>query len=422
MPIESEELVGYVANLIAVAQADRSMSPKERAAIEDVCAAIKAKKATLTAATKLVESGGYALKSVGTFATQVSNVDDMLFVCFADGDLNEAEKNLLLDFLRTAGLTREQLNRMTEEAIARARRASLTTTCRDCAAQAPADAKFCPKCGRPLVNEVAEAIAATFEIPITGYSIEFAESTAAGFPGAVGFARTAPVFLEAIRAKKTWYLANWPDTAFAEVTRLSGLLRGMRNRKAYKEGVELAWDELFGFSWCAEQRDRAYRPVEYCFGRDENRLNSWGCRQAQMDWTDWAGWFTYGRFELPTLVGGRHIWLLDKARIRHELQSNLHKVRFCPHLRPALVEAVLKALPSQVDLTANKQWDYHRALEESPGCLKIVDVEEGDGFSFRSEYFANGIRPRGLEALAEILRLALHEAGVHEVSAEALTK
>jgi len=82
-----------------------------------------------------------------------------------------------------------------------------------------------------------------------------------------------------------------------EVIKLAGLLSGLKNKKCYLDGEELDWDTLFGFVWCAGEREKAYRPIEYCFGKASKQLNPWGCIQAHMDWTEWANWFSYGRFE-----------------------------------------------------------------------------------------------------------------------------
>jgi hypothetical protein len=131
-----------------------------------------------------------------------------------------------------------------------------------------------------------------------------------------------------------------------------------------------------------------------------------------MDWTEYANWFSYGRFEKPGLFSASYVWIFDKARIKHELMTNLHRVRYCPHLQIRLVEAILRLIPEHVSITDGGPWKYNRVYEEIPGSIKIVKVEQSDGAEFREEYFANGVRPRGLQPLSEILKKAFAEVGI----------
>jgi predicted RNA-binding Zn-ribbon protein involved in translation (DUF1610 family) len=141
----------------------------------------------------------------------------------------------------------------------------LSSVCPSCKAEVGNDASYCPRCGAALKPGIT---ASEFQIPDTGYAIEFCESSSAGFPTALKFAQAAPSFASCLRNKKTWYLSAWPQSDFENAVRLAELLTGIRNRKCYLDGKEMQRDELFGFVWCAEQRNKAYRPIEYCFGRD----------------------------------------------------------------------------------------------------------------------------------------------------------
>ena len=139
-----------------------------------------------------------------------------------------------------------------------------------------------------------------------------------------------------------------------------------------------------------------------------------------MDWTEWATWFSYGRFEKQGLLRGTYIWVFDKSRIKHELMTNLHRVRYCPHLRVRLVEAVLRLTPERVQVTDNGPWKYSRTYEEAPGSIKIVEVDKSSGMELRDEYFADGVRPRGVHILSEILKRAFAEAQVTDVQSSTI--
>ena len=96
--------------------------------------------------------------------------------------------------------------------------------------------------------------------------------------------------------------------------------------------------------------------------------------------------------------------------------TNLHRYRYCPHLRPRLVDAILHALPDEVEVTASSPWKYSHSYEEVPGSVEIVEIEKDGGFEYKTEYYADGVRPKGLGPLADILKKAFAEAGVTDVN------
>lgn len=418
---EQEQLV-YLSNVIFIANADSTLTPKETAAIEEIRAAIGAKKSVLAAAMKAVAIGEYTPAKTGTFATQVSNAADMLYLAFVDGDLEATERTIVTAFCKKIGLNQEQLNLMAKEAIARSDKSQLKELCPSCKAELLSNSRFCPTCGKPIGIVEAVSTVIEFQIPATGYAIEFCESTAASFPDALKIAKDCPTFASLIRNKKTWYFASWNENEFKAACKVAEHLGGIRNKKAYRNGQAMQWDEIFGFMWCAEERAAAYRPAEFCFGRDENRLNPWGCKLSQMDWADWARWFSYGKFVRSGVLKNTIVWVFDKERIKHELLTNLHKYRYCPFIRLKLCDAVLRHLPDQIDVASDKNWEYSRSYDEVPGAIKIVETKKEEGFTFTDEYYADGVRPRGLGILKELLASAFKDAEVSDVTVAQLVK
>ena len=141
-----------------------------------------------------------------------------------------------------------------------------------------------------------------------------------------------------------------------------------------------------------------------------------------MEWTEWSRWFSYGRFERAGIFRGKVFWIFDKQRIRHELMSNLHRFRYCPYIRPGLINAVLSALPDKVEVTDQGPWKYSPSYEELPGSIKVVEVDNSSGFESKSEYYADGVRPRGLIYLKGILQKAFADAGVSDISVSELVQ
>lgn len=416
MRLTDEEKVSYLANVACVIRADGGMAPAEIAALEEVRADLGAKKGSLSAALKRAESSLFVPVPCGSLPARISNLADMLFVAQSDGSLAEAELTHIRAFSQAIGVTSDQLAVLTAEAESRTQTTAGSVVCPKCNTASTGPVKFCPNCGAPLSGAPAAVIALDFDIPSIGCSIEFCQSTAANFDTALQFARSAPTFATCVRSKKEWYLANWPEQSFSDAVQLADLLSGIRNRKCYLAGVDVPWDELFGFVWCAREQQKAYKPILYCFGKDDNRVNPWGCRQAKMDWTEWASWMSYGQFKATGMLIRSQVWLFDKNRIRHELLSNLHGMRFCPNIRMQLVEAILRALPDEVEVSANGAWRYNRLYEQVPGSIKVVEVERHDGYESRDEYFADGVRPRGMGLLADLLKQGFREAGVSDVT------
>ena len=404
--LTDSEKTSYLANLWLVARADKVLSDQEKILIDQVQKSIQAKRSHNTAAQKAVETGGFSLSKVGSFADQVQNLEDMVAVALADSDLAQAETDLIASFCQLVGIQQEQLDVITSDVSKRLKAQAAMISCTKCGAQIQGDARFCPACGAAVQSLEPATASLEFEIPQTGYAIAFSESTAPGFTTALELAKQIGSVQTALKNKRTWYLVHIQSDQFAEVMRMAKALSGIRNRAIYHDGQQIDWDEVFGFIWCATQRDQAYKPVEYCFGKDENRINPWGCKQARMDWNEWSTWFSYGRWEKTGIVSKRNVWIFDKERIRHDLATNLHRFRFCPYLNQGFVDAVLAAFPDRLEITDNGPWKYNSVYEETPGSIKIIE-KEGDGeFSYTREYYADGVRPRGILPLRDILTKA----------------
>ena len=288
--------------MLLVAFADKSLSAREAAALEEVRKSIDAKKGVLSSAQKAAESGSYTFVKAGSFADQVQNLEDRLFVGLTDENLSESETHLVNEFGHLIGVSQEQLGQLVAETSRRCDSANHECIGPSCSKPASAQARFCPSCGHPLASVDGAGIQVGFEIPKAGYAIEFCESTAASIATAVELANVTGTMQTATKHKKTWYLASFPSNQFEDMVPLASALSSMRNRRVYLDGQELAWDEVFGFVWCASQRATAYRPIEYCFGKDEHRINPWGCKHARMEWTDWAQWLSYGHWQKAGLL------------------------------------------------------------------------------------------------------------------------
>jgi hypothetical protein len=418
--MNDSDKVAYLANVLMVAFADNTLSPRESAALEEIRKSVDAKKSHLATAQKNVESGGYTMSRAGSFADQVRNLEDILFVALSDSELDPKESQLVSDYCQLIGVYQDQLDKIIADSSRRCDSSSHSILCPSCSSPAAAQARFCPGCGKALTASEGDSVQVGFDISQTGYAIEFAESSAGGFSTALQIARDTGRMQTVTRNKKTWHMTTFDARDFASMVPLAAALSGMRNRRVVLDGQELPWDQVFGFTWCAAQRAGAYRPLEYCFGKDENRFNPWGCKQARLDWSEWAPWLSYGHWKKSGILGRNYVFVFDKQRISHEVAAALFRVRFCPHLRSQLAEAVIRHLPDEVEVTEKGDWKFNQVFEEVPGAIKVVERSGSGDFSYTNEYYSDGVRPRGLGALAAIMKRAFADCGIADVSANSL--
>ena len=73
MPLNEQDKIQYLANVLKVAFDNKSLSARETAALEEIRKSIDAKKGLLAAAQKIVEIGSYNFIKAGSFADQVKN-------------------------------------------------------------------------------------------------------------------------------------------------------------------------------------------------------------------------------------------------------------------------------------------------------------------------------------------------------------
>ncbi len=405
-----DEVAQYLANTMSVATADGLLTPAEELALANIAAGIGAKRRDVQNARTWAADGSFQPQLTGRYSQQIGNLEDMIFLALADGPVQEPARRVIVAFAWDIGATQEQVDRITAEATSRARAQVDGLACPKCGAQSQLGAKFCAGCGEALqAVPSARPASSAFEYPSSGVAIEFSESTAASFPAGLAEAQTAPVFQEILREKKRWYLAGWPSGNVGDSLPLVKCLKGMRNRKVYVDGQDHSWDEVFGFLWCLEQRNAAYRPIEFCFGGEEKRPNLWGCKQLSMEWTEWAEWFSYGRF------AGNDVFCFDKERIVHELNVHLHKVRYCPYIRPRLVEAVLRHIPDRVRIIRREGWDHRESYQQTPNSIKLVKREDYGGVTMTNEFYSDGVVPIGFAVANAILSKALAECDIRDV-------
>jgi len=401
----------YLSNISIISRLDGVLNSKEEDVIEKIRSEIGATKSILNQAIKNAQ-GENEIIPFQRFSDNIRNLEDMILVALADGELSENEKRSIAIFAKKIHLTQEQISIILQETKKRCQTLSEEMKCQQCNQTISSSSKFCPSCGASLLGSPAKQneTKLALEIPSWGLTVEFCESSSATFEDALRVAKLCPTFQECLRSKKKWYCATYSDEKILDLLKLVENLKGMRNRRIYVKGESVQWDEVFGFLWCFQRRQQAYKPEEYCFGLDEKRLNIWSCKQANMDWTEWADWFSYGKFK------NENCFVFDKKRIMHELKTNLYQIKFCPCFRGKFVEVVMSLFPEEAKISSNTLWDYKEDYQQTPGAMKLVKKDD----YYTEEVYVNGVKPVGFDLAKKLIEKGIKSCGIKQLDYRAL--
>lgn len=274
--------------------------------------------------------------------------------------------------------------------------------------------------------------------PVTLYdrtkvAIEFAQSTSTQMGIALSIAKAADNFQTYSQSGKQWYRAEWSADKMELATDLAIALRGLRGRRVFIDDNEVDWEIVFGFAYCAAKRRLEYKPATYCFksGNTPAGKNLWGCRLINMDIDEYYQWWSYGHFEKRAGEDSEPtwIWVFDKRKITEALKEGLFKVRFCPHIRPKFIQAMIDTIPDQVEVVPDGDWKYRTVAAGTQGAITYIPTRFSSELRAQTKsYFlemeellkqsALGVVPNGRGPLIKLYREALHKAGVVDVSAD----
>lgn len=148
--MSNSDQITYIANVIAISQADGKVTDKEQGAVAFVRQKNGLSEENTQAAIRLVQAGDYNITPVGRYSDTIRNLEDMLLVSLIDGDLANKEKKAMLAFAKAVNLSQEQINTIVSETKKFVREMTAETKCNACGVSLPAGSRFCTECGQKI--------------------------------------------------------------------------------------------------------------------------------------------------------------------------------------------------------------------------------------------------------------------------------
>ena len=347
--LSHEDKATYLANVLSVAKADGTDSREEALALQAIAERIDAEQSHFLGAQRLLAAGNYQLTPVQSRRHRMSNVQDMVMMAMADGEVSKQESGPIEAFSAQLELSqvdmdilvkRAQLDR--DRVLARAGESAREATHRTAESGPPPPVPAPPPPPPPVTVKAPQAAPPIPEVhEVEQVADEVGEADAA---------------------------APTPEAT-----------------------VDKPVDA------CMRARDGSEDPVSYCYGAGSDSVNVWGCRLARMAWDVDANWFELGEWR------DDDTYLFDKEAIRARLAKNLTPVWVCPHVSERYIEAVLEAFPKVASIWG--RWQHQLADVDEPGARPVTISEYVHGVAITVTRVVRGVEPVGRrEAIKLILR------------------
>jgi uncharacterized tellurite resistance protein B-like protein len=111
-PITPSAIHHYLANILTIAYADGNLCPEEDAVLDTILTSLGAKIQDMDLALQIASKEEFQGKIVGTFSEQVRNLEDMMRICIADGEVHENENQWISYFAGLIGLDQPQMDKL----------------------------------------------------------------------------------------------------------------------------------------------------------------------------------------------------------------------------------------------------------------------------------------------------------------------
>ena len=247
-------------------------------------------------------------------------------------------------------------------------------TCDKCNGQITEDSGLCPHCGDPVTeadHPSAESVGKTVAV----VELSFGRSSSPNYGQAMLICHNIPFYTESGEGKQLRHTVLLPITEIELILNLHRLVGGWKSSRMLINGQPAQRSDLVYRSvGCYRSRLKAADRDLYCFGKEADEANLWGCKRLGSPALAWGGgWLGHGHFD------SEGVWHFDKDKIARELKAEIEENRVCPALDPQRVMDTLDRIPDTVDPNSDPNWACTTSYEETD--------DEDD------EEVATGVRP-----------------------------
>lgn len=241
--------------------------------------------------------------------------------------------------------------------------------CDKCGAGIHEGTKFCSQCGDPVTDD--DKVLIVFEkTNIANVEITFGQSSSPNFAKAVEICKNIPSYEISGKGKQIQHKITLPITEVGLLINVYDMVGSWKSSQMLIAGHPATKKDLtYHGVGCYRNRQKAYKPDQFCFGEKEYEANIWGCKKLNMPINQWGGgWIDYGKFNKSG------VWLFDKGKIKHELEIALNEYELCPALDKNHVFETLEKLPNSINPKKDSNWKYRTTYEEVNGNFEKVAV------------------------------------------------
>ncbi|MGI6584199.1 MAG: hypothetical protein GX766_08840 [Firmicutes bacterium] len=225
--------------------------------------------------------------------------------------------------------------------------------CKNCGVEF--EGNFCPNCGTPAATEQNAVIVAAPDPAMPRITLTFSKSTSKNYPLAVERAMKFPTYSERINGKEVVHCVDFTFDQVEEIRSLLDLVGQWKSTALYVNGQLRPYKEISSVIYCYAERERAYNPKDYCFGRDdvhEYNDNDLGCRHCGVNPYDWHGLQEFG------VMQRNGTFVIDKNKLIYTVSRNLEPYMLCPALDVDAIRKRLEEIPERINPKTDPRWEY----------------------------------------------------------------
>lgn len=352
MNLSEAERVSYLANVLSIAGVSGRVTDAEMVALRQAAERVGATARDAAAARQLLNTGHFEPALMRDQDIRIANLEDMLAVAFADGQIEDGESEPIEKLAAAMNYSQTDVDAAVRGAQLRLQKSGIRA--------GPPSLESTPKPESSASSVTRRPVAET--TPQTTVTLH------------------APTPAAALGSDD-------PDTIGHQAP----------------EGQPIDQDTAGGIDACMHARCCAADSDAYCFGIGTADLNPWGCRLLRMPWVPGQAWLAKGLFR------DDHAFVFEREAIREELEYGLRGVSDCPYAQPELARCAWAALPSRA--RAGLRWSYRPAHGDREGIdMNVREYRHGCAVDVRRRVAA--LDPVGDAEWRRIVRDACHDRGL----------